>query len=240
MWCQIEHWVTLGCLYIGAVFYSMLISSILSILQTTYLASRHFEEKLIQLDGYMKTKSVPVALRAKVKDHFHFQNPGRMYFDEEEVLKVISPIHLKEMRQFEVARLAAKVPLLSSPSNQAFVRSLANSLVQRIVFPGQIIFEERSTGDTMYFISSGLVELYLPSQGSEDPYLAIGDGCVSLCCDILLVLLVLTWLPPYKPSLASLRFDSSLAKFRSCWESNAPLLHVQKHNASFSRSKRTT
>jgi hypothetical protein len=137
----------------------------------------------------MKSKNIPVALRAKVKDHFHFQNSGRMYFDEDEVLKVISPIHLKEIRQFEVARLAAKVPLLSSPSNQAFVKSLANSLVQRIVFPGQVIFEERSIGDTMYFISSGLVELYLPSQGSDDPYLAVGDGCVSVSWGIMLLLL---------------------------------------------------
>lgn len=179
MWCQIEHWVTLACLYIGAVFYSMLISSILSILQTTYLASRHFEEKLIQLDGYMRSKNVPAALRAKVKDHFHSQHASRKFYDEEEVLKVISPIHLKEIRQFEMTQLVRKVPILALPANKSFVQSLANSLVQRIVFAGQVIFEQRTTGDTMYFISSGLVELYLPSKDGEAPYLAIGDGCVS-------------------------------------------------------------
>lgn len=33
-WCTLEYWITLGCLYLGAIFYSLLISSVSSILHS--------------------------------------------------------------------------------------------------------------------------------------------------------------------------------------------------------------
>ena len=62
-WCGIEHWITLMCLYLGAVFYSLLISSISAVLQTASLASRQFEEKLTVIDDYMRSKKLPAAMR---------------------------------------------------------------------------------------------------------------------------------------------------------------------------------
>ena len=88
-WCAIEHWITLGCLYIGAVFYSLLISSVASILNSANMSSRVFEEKLGKLDDYMRSQKLPAALREKVKDHFHMQHSDGKLFDEEEKLLLI-------------------------------------------------------------------------------------------------------------------------------------------------------
>lgn len=72
-WCTIEHWITLGCLYIGAIFYSLLISSISTILHSANQASRKFDEHLLIIDDYMRTKKLPAAMREKVKDYFYLQ-----------------------------------------------------------------------------------------------------------------------------------------------------------------------
>jgi hypothetical protein len=171
--------VTLGCLYIGAVFYSFLISSVLSILQTSNLARDSFEEKLVQVDGYLRRKAVPSHLRELVKKRFSHQHSNHMYYDEEQVVRLISPDHLKEIRKFEALQLAKKVPMLADPVNKAFTHALAEHLERTVVYPNQVIFEEHTVADRMYFISSGLVELYVPSH-REDNYTVIGDGCVCL------------------------------------------------------------
>ena len=97
-WCAIENWITLLCLYIGAVFYSLLISSISSILQSANMSSRVFEEKLGKLDDYMRSKKFPAMLREKVKDYFHLQHSDGKLFDEEEILASVTPLLRRESK----------------------------------------------------------------------------------------------------------------------------------------------
>lgn len=181
-WCQIEHWTTLVCLLLGGVFQTVLVAWMISIHQTVNLASRSFEEKLNQLDGYMKSKKLPVSMREKIVEHFHQQHPNRRYFDNERVEReLMSPLHLQEMKCVLAREVLQKVPLLSAPENKSFAKVLATLLKPRLVFANELIFQARTTGDTMWFISSGLVELFLSSSlPKDDPYLVIGDGCVSV------------------------------------------------------------
>ena len=39
-WCVTEHWITLGCYYIGAIMYSVLISNFSSILMSMNMAGQ--------------------------------------------------------------------------------------------------------------------------------------------------------------------------------------------------------
>ena len=99
-WCTIEYWVTLGCLYLGAIFYSLLISSISSILQTANQASRQFDEHLLKVDDYMRSKKLPAAMREKVKDYFYLQFSNGKLHKEEEILDFLSPVLRREIKHF--------------------------------------------------------------------------------------------------------------------------------------------
>lgn len=186
-WCGIEHWITLCCLYIGAVFYSLLISSISSILQTANLASRQFEEKLTQIDDYMRSKRLPAAMREKVKECFHLQHSNGKLYDENQILNTLTPMLRREIKLFTGRELSVKVPLLSSVSNRNFAEEMATKLEPIIAFPDEIILRENTSGDEMFFINSGVVEIYL-SGSKTSAYVAIGDGCyfgeVSLLLDV--------------------------------------------------------
>ena len=177
-WCTIEYWITLGCLYLGAIFYSLLISSISSILQTANQSSRQFDENLLRIDDYMRTKKLPAAMREKVKDYFHLQFSNGKLHKEEEIFDFLSPVLRREIKQFTGRDICRKVPLLSTPSNRDFSQDIACVIEPTMVFANEVIMREQTTGDEMFFIGSGVVEIFISSSKSAS-YLAIGDGCVS-------------------------------------------------------------
>ena len=177
-WCTIEYWVTLGCLYLGAIFYSLLISSISSILQTANQAARQFDEHLLKVDDYMRSKKLPAAMREKVKDYFYLQFSNGKLHKEEEILDFLSPVLRREIKQFTGRDICRKVPLLSTPSHRDFAEGISYVIEPTIVFANEVIMKEQTTGDDMFFILSGVVEIYVSSKQIAS-YVAIGDGCVS-------------------------------------------------------------
>ena len=180
-WCGIEHWITLLCLYVGAVFYSLLISSISTVLQTANLASRQFEEKLTVIDDYMRSKRLPAAMREKVKEYFHLQHSNGKLYNEAEILDMVTPVLRREIKQFNGRDVANKVPLLSSVVNRDFSEEMTSAIEPAIAFNDEVLMREKTTGDEMYFIQSGVVEIYVAGAAGTGiagkAYVAIGDGC---------------------------------------------------------------
>ncbi|KAL7536658.1 hypothetical protein ACHAXR_007315, partial [Thalassiosira sp. AJA248-18] len=175
-WCTIEYWTTLGCLYLGAIFYSLLISSISSILQTANQSSRQFDEHLLRIDDYMRTKKLPSVMREKVKDYFYLQFSDGKLHKEDEIFDFLSPVLRREIKQFTGRDICRKVPLLSIPSSKDFAQDISCVIEPTIVFANEVIMREQTTGDEMFFICSGVVEIYVSSFKCAS-YLAIGDGC---------------------------------------------------------------
>ena len=155
-----------------------MISSISTILQTANLASRQFEEKLMQIDDYMRNKRLPAVMREKVKDYFHLQHSNGKLYKEDEILDLLTPILRREIKLFNGRDLAVKVPMLSSVTNKEFAEEMTAAIEPVLAFQNEIIFRENTTGDDMYFINSGVVEIFVAA-AINSTYVAIGDGCVS-------------------------------------------------------------
>ena len=177
-WCTIEYWTTLLCLYIGAIFYSVLISSISSILHTASRSSRQFDEKLLIFDEYMRSKKLPAAMREKMKDYYYLRFGNGKIHNESEILDLLSPELRREIKQYNSKEILKKIPLLSNPACRDFAKDIACVLEPMIIFANEVIMREGTMGDEIFFISSGVVEIYLSSIRSSS-YVAVGDGCVS-------------------------------------------------------------
>ena len=160
-WGGIEHWITLGCFYVGADFYSLPISSISSILQTANLTSRHFEEKLTQIDDYVRNKRLPAAMQENVKDCFHLQHSNNKLYDEGQIFDMLTPILKRKIKLFTRRDIAVQVSLLSLVINKEFADEMATILKQVISFQNEIVIREKTTGDEVYSISSGVIEIFL-------------------------------------------------------------------------------
>lgn len=147
-------------------------------MQSANLATRQFEEKLTQIDDYMRSKKLPSTLREKVKDCFHLQHSNGKLYVEDEILEVLSPILRREIKLFTGRDLTVKVPLLSAVRNKNFAEEMVAVIEPMMSFEDEVIIREDTIGDEMYFINSGVVEIFLTGVRNIE-YVAIGDGCVS-------------------------------------------------------------
>ena len=180
-WCQKEHWMTLLCLFIGAVYHAFLISSMLAIIQANSIASTSFAEKMRELNDYMMQRDLPLPLRRQIREHFHLNYSSQMFFDESEVVKSMSEHQVRAVRRHCAKDMCELVPMLSDPEHKGFAHCLTSYLVEVRVSDGQVIFGEHELGDAMFFLHSGLVMLSSTSCLFVDKYDArptlISEGC---------------------------------------------------------------
>lgn len=132
----------------------------------------------------MRTKKLPAVMREKVKDYFYLQFSNGELHREEEILDFLSPVLRREIKEFTGSDLCKRVPMLSMKANKEFAGEISCCIEPNIVFANEIIVREKTSGEEMFFIHSGVVEIFV-SSSQLSSYVAIGDGCV---CDTALVL----------------------------------------------------
>ena len=94
---------------------------------------------------------------------------------EEDAILSELPNHLREELLRHAAReLIQVVPMLSS-SPVLLTHKFSAVIVPVVSFPEETLCQEGHFGDCMYFIHSGMVEIY--SQYIDHLYHTIGDGC---------------------------------------------------------------
>ena len=173
-WCKIEHIITLTCLWIGALFYAFIVSTITTILASLNVSRGRYEEKIMRAQEYMRHRKIPVDLRDKVRDFYAIRYPEGRVLEEDAILDEL-PRPLKEELLRHAARdLIQLVPLLSS-SPVHLTHKMAAAIVPVVSFPEEVLYQEGHYGDSMFFIHSGMVQIY--SQYIDQVYHTIGDGC---------------------------------------------------------------
>ncbi|KAH8094439.1 voltage-gated potassium channel [Aureococcus anophagefferens] len=136
-WCRVESWVTLLCLYIGTVFFAMLVSNMAAIIANANVGSRNFEEKLNAALEYMRMRKFPRMTMDRVKIHLR-----------------------KEISLYNTRSIRPKTPLLRN-SPERFFATLAIHLRPTSFFDGDVVFSEGAQTGAMFFISQGFCEILL-------------------------------------------------------------------------------
>lgn len=176
-WCTIENWTNLISLYMGSVMYALLISNLSSIVLTVEMGQHLLSEKVKQVNEYMRSKRLPVTLRDKVRDFFRLRFAEGKMFNETEILKEISPTLRQEIMRFNSAQLFFKVPIFGN-SPETFKYALATTIQPVVHFDEEVVFKMGTTGEDLYFIYSGVVQIEASwFEHGEKPLAVIGDGC---------------------------------------------------------------
>ena len=78
-WCTIEHWISLICLYIGSVYYALVISNLSFIVGNMNRGKSALRDKIWTVNEYMRSKKTPASLRDKVRGFYKIQfGEGKM------------------------------------------------------------------------------------------------------------------------------------------------------------------
>jgi hypothetical protein len=122
-WCQIEHWVTLACLYLGPIFYSLLIASIHSIIQTNNLATCRYEERLTNLDGFLRREKLPPDQCQRIKEDFVQRHSQHQLYNEADALMDMEPRRIEFICWNRNKELTECCPLFMNLQNRSPVTS---------------------------------------------------------------------------------------------------------------------
>ena len=184
-WCTIEHWTTLICLWVGAIFYALLVSNMTSIITSMSMAHRRFQEKVDAVTEYMRARKLPSDLREKVREYYTLKYAEGKMFDEATIFRELTPSLRQEVKVYETRDLLKKVPMLNSSPTEVSAK-ICTYVIPVITFLDETLMYEGHQGDSLFFVNSGLIEI--KSKYSEHLYHSIGDGCyfgdvaIFCCC----------------------------------------------------------
>ncbi|KAH8095078.1 voltage-gated potassium channel [Aureococcus anophagefferens] len=176
--CTVESWVVVLSMWVGALFYGILIGALAEVLQSMNISGRAYQDHLQAVTEYLRVNKIPGDLNDRVQDFFYQQYTQGKIFPEG-VLDCLSPQIRSEVLLSKYKRLGLELsPLV------AFQLQLVKHLHDHFVFSEDRILEERTFGDYMYFVASGVVaitSMHARKQHDQSAggacVAAIGDGC---------------------------------------------------------------
>jgi len=109
MWCTIEHWNTLIALYVGSVFYALLIAAVADIMARLNKGAQALSDQMWGLNEYLAYRKVPVAVKNRVRSFYRIQYADGKVYDEAALLSTLSPKLKGEISTFIQRELFEKV-----------------------------------------------------------------------------------------------------------------------------------
>jgi CRP-like cAMP-binding protein len=157
-WCEVESWTMLVCLYIGTIFCALLISEVSSIIIDINREAQESAKLLQRTNQYMSAKNLPYETRDKVREYLRLQYGSTRTSNEGEILNALPPKLKTEILLFNARDLVRMVPLLQNHT-ESFQLQLCSAITPYLLFERDTVFEQDSTGEEMYFIHSGVIQI---------------------------------------------------------------------------------
>ena len=108
-WCAIESNLTLASLYMGSFVYAVIIAELASIVSKLDQATALFQDKYSEINEYMRAKRLNPALRDQIRDYYSLQFKDRQIFDEEGIMKEMSPLLRQKILSWNDREIFKKV-----------------------------------------------------------------------------------------------------------------------------------
>eukprot|EP00795_Rhopilema_esculentum_P014724 gene14724-5824_t len=155
-----DAWLTLLSMMIGGAFYAVFIGGISTISMAIDASGRMYNEKVQQVSEYLKFRKLPRSLRDKVHDYYEHRFQ-RKCFDEEKILKEVSPSLREEILMYHLGDLLRSVPFFKNAESE-FLEELVLVLNFEVYLANEVICKGGRKGNKMFFIEQGIVEVVSP------------------------------------------------------------------------------
>ncbi|MEN9204668.1 MAG: cyclic nucleotide-binding domain-containing protein [Thermostichales cyanobacterium BF4_bins_65] len=158
---------------IGAGLYTFVISNLVRLFASGDVVKAAFAEKLERVYAFMNYHRIPQPLKRRILAYYEHLWEHQLGFDETHILAEL-PQQLKtEVALFLKQDILQAVPIFQG-AGPDFLRELANTLKPMVCLPGEYVFRYGQSGQEMYFISQGTVEIL--SKDQETVLALLGPG----------------------------------------------------------------
>lgn len=159
---------------IGAGFYGYVIAIFAGLISNLDAARKKFTEQIDEINTFMRFRKIPANLQSQIRGYYDYLWNSRRGHNEAHVLGDL-PLSLKlKVSIFINQAMLEKVPLFEG-AGEALVKELVLNLKPVILIPTDYVFQAGDEGDSMYFISSGRVEIISAGENTVLATLSAGS-----------------------------------------------------------------
>lgn len=163
-------------LYVTLAYFYIIIQGIRS-------ASLRYDEMMVQLKRYTDQNKLPTSTQAKLKNNYDYIFRKR-YFNEQEILRTVSAPLKQQILVHNTRTLVENSPFFENLPSY-LVLKIVTALSVELYLEGDIVYTVGEVGSSVYFIISGSVAVYSPSE-IEVCHFSDGDyfGEMTLVSDV--------------------------------------------------------
>lgn len=153
-----ETYVAMFVQFVTAFIYAILVGALTSAIELRDAAAIRFEQKMDYIHHYMNYRQFSVSLRDRILSYYSYLWDKKRGADEGVILQYL-PFNLRnEVIFFRNSEILEKVPLFKG-CDPGFISSVSMLLKPQVFPPEDFIIVAGETGQEMYFINKGSVEV---------------------------------------------------------------------------------
>ncbi|ORY43511.1 hypothetical protein BCR33DRAFT_766680 [Rhizoclosmatium globosum] len=211
-----EQFVAIFYIFIGAGLYGILVGYISSAAISIDNSGRLYNQKMEELIDYIKWKKLSPETRQKLVSYYETKYRGK-YFEEDTLLSEMNESLRTEISLHNTRSLIVKVPFLRRETgdhrDEIFYSRIASALHVRYFIPGDYITKEGESGNDMFFILSGKVDVFVNGHWKVALYDGAYFGEVALITKVLRTASVKASAPSVLYRLSHQDFHEIIAEF---------------------------
>lgn len=147
---------------IGRVGLCITLAYIYKFIQGVRSSMLRYDEMMVQLNKYTSCNRLPKSTKIKLKSNYDYMF-CKNYFNEQEILKTISISLRQEIMVHNTRCLVENSPFFENLPAYLVMR-IISTLSMELFFEDDVIYTYGEMGTSVYFITSGSVALYSPSE----------------------------------------------------------------------------
>lgn len=142
----------------GVGVFGFILSNVASLLARSDAAREHHMDSLDKVETFMKLHHIPSELRKSIRNYYHYMWMNKKGYQDSSLLDGLPTKIQSELLMHINRSIVEKVPFLRGAEPE-LIGELMSKLKARVFVPGEKIFKIDETGDNLYFIQSGDVEI---------------------------------------------------------------------------------
>jgi len=154
---------TMVVMLLGVGMYSYIIGNVATVITNLDAAKADYLNKLEEINLYLKTRSIPPALQERVRNYYRYLWETHKSTSTRSILEELPHALGIDIALFLNKNILDKVPYFTN-ADDLFIREIVQVMELIIFLPGDYIIRQGEYGDSMYFMSSGEIDVIIDGE----------------------------------------------------------------------------
>jgi len=170
-----EKILAMVAMVLGGTVFGYIVGSVTLTIEGMDMQAKYFQEKMTIIDGYLRERSIPAAIKDRIKKHFKYSFRKLYVNDDSWMQKFLPQGTLIRLAFLQYGQVISSIPFLQDQS-PAFVAAIAPLLLPATVHDEEVLLRTGDLGMGVYFIISGNLECYVKINDRYEKFMVLLPG----------------------------------------------------------------